>query len=189
MSSNVILILAAFFCVAAVILLYIFIIPHKKRDKLNSFGKFIHDTCNFKYLTIEKILKFLYVISTTFIIMLGFFMIFWVETTYYYNSGYKYAYSTYYEWRGYIGFVVLLVGPIFVRIIYEVTMMIIIAINNIIEINNKLPKADVATNELASNALSNNQSPAKNDYEINFCATCGTCLDDTHKCPQCMKQY
>lgn len=42
--------------IVATVLAYVFIVPEKRREKLNAFGKFLHDTCNFKYLIVEKIL-------------------------------------------------------------------------------------------------------------------------------------
>lgn len=43
--------------IVATVLAYVFIVPEKRREKLNAFGKFLHDTCNFKYLIVEKILQ------------------------------------------------------------------------------------------------------------------------------------
>ena len=39
--------------IVATVLAYVFIVPEKRREKLNAFGKFLHDTCNFKYLIVE----------------------------------------------------------------------------------------------------------------------------------------
>ncbi len=47
---------AAILAVAATVLALIFIVPEKRRSKLNAFGKFVQDTLNFKYLIVEKIL-------------------------------------------------------------------------------------------------------------------------------------
>lgn len=38
---------AIILAIAATVLAFIFIVPEKKREKLNAFGKFLHDTCNF----------------------------------------------------------------------------------------------------------------------------------------------
>ena len=62
--------------VVATILAYVFIVPESRREKLNAFGKFLHDTCNFKYLIVEKILQALYIFFTADLIILGFFMLF-----------------------------------------------------------------------------------------------------------------
>ena len=34
--------------IVATVLAYVFIVPEKRREKLNAFGKFLHDTCNFR---------------------------------------------------------------------------------------------------------------------------------------------
>lgn len=60
--------------IVATVLAYVFIVPEKRREKLNAFGKFLHDTCNFKYLIVEKILQALYIFFTADMIILGFFM-------------------------------------------------------------------------------------------------------------------
>ena len=41
--------------VVATVLAYVFIVPEKRREKLNAFGKFLHDTCNFKYLIVDSV--------------------------------------------------------------------------------------------------------------------------------------
>lgn len=46
------------------VLAFIFIVPEKRREKPNAFGKFLHDTCNFKYLVVEKLLQALYIFAT-----------------------------------------------------------------------------------------------------------------------------
>lgn len=48
---------AALLAIAATVLAFVFIVPEKRREKLNAFGKFLHDTCNFKYLVVEKLLQ------------------------------------------------------------------------------------------------------------------------------------
>ena len=46
---------------AVAVLAFVFIIPANRRERLNKFGQFIHDLLNFKYLVLEKILRFMYV--------------------------------------------------------------------------------------------------------------------------------
>ena len=48
--------------VVATILAFIFLVPEKRREKMNAFGRFLHDTVNFKYLLVEKILQALYIL-------------------------------------------------------------------------------------------------------------------------------
>ena len=71
---------AVILAIAATVLAFIFIVPEKKREKLNAFGKFLHDTCNFKYLVVEKLLQALYIFLTAYFILQGFFMLF--QTSY-----------------------------------------------------------------------------------------------------------
>jgi len=79
MSAVVLPVIAFLLTLVATVLAFIFIIPEKKRARLNKFGKFLHDTFNFKYLVIEKILQALYVFATIFIVALGFCMLFYVQ--------------------------------------------------------------------------------------------------------------
>ena len=117
------MIIALLLAIAATVLAFIFIVPEKKRDKLGKFGKFLHDTCNFKYLIIEKILQALYIFFTTMVILIGFFMLFC---------------SDWNGWMGGKGILLMILGPIAVRLSYELVMLAVLAVKNIISINNKL---------------------------------------------------
>ncbi len=163
MGITTILILGFIFGLAATILSFIYIIPDKKRGGLNPFFRFLHDLFNFKFLIVEKILQFSYVLATSVTLIAGVFMLFWFEESWTYNSM---ANSFYggggYEpqmvWRGYIGLLVILFGPIFIRLAYELLMMAIIAVKNLVQINNKIknqnentapaPDAPVFTSEI-----------------------------------------
>ena len=68
-SSGSFMAAAVLLAIAATILAFIFIVPESKREKLNSFGKFLHDALNFKFLIVEKILQALYIFATAFIIL------------------------------------------------------------------------------------------------------------------------
>ncbi len=155
--------------IAGAVLATIFIIPESKRAKLtNPFFAFLHDLFNFKILFLEKILKFLYVLSTLTTIAVGSLMIFWVEKTYYGN----------YEWMGYNGLFVLIFGPVFIRVIYELGMMFIVLVRNTSDIKKKLdPKADAAVE-------AEPETP-----KINFCTECGGAVDADKKCTKCGKEY
>lgn len=129
-----IVILASLLAIIATILAFVYIVPEKKRDRLNKFGKFLHDTVNFKYLIVEKILQFSYILATAFTILAGFFMLFYVE-----ESGYYYRRT---EWYGGYGLLMMILGPIAIRLAYEFIMMAILLIKNVIQINNKLKAPD-----------------------------------------------
>ncbi len=55
--SDGLMVFAVLAAIAAMVLAFIFLVPEKCRAKLNGFGKFIHDTLNFKYLIISKVLQ------------------------------------------------------------------------------------------------------------------------------------
>ena len=183
MSSSVIFTLSALFTVAAIVLLYIFVIPKEKREGLNKLGVILHDFLNFKYLILEHIMKFFYVLATVFVVILGFFMLFYVEESYHYGGWYSDGYYTS-EWKGYYGLLILILGPIVIRILYEAIMMAILAVKNIIEINNKIPEKNGKSNEDAAS-----ETPMENTDNPKYCASCGAHLDENGTCPYCMKKY
>lgn len=188
---------------AATVLAFIFIIPEKRLPKLNGFLKFLHDLFNFKFLIIEKILQFCYVLATASVISYG------LITLFQFRERYSY-YGSSYEWTGYYGLIYLILGPIAVRLAYEVLMLAIIAIKNIIKINNKLKNQNedddnsspFITETFASNYIkSQSTEPEQPMYEQPlysvpntpptppsanyFCANCGSRLDANGVCPNC----
>lgn len=128
--------------IAVTVLAYIFIIPEKKREGLPKIFKFIHDLFNFKELYLEKILKALYILCTVACVTIG---LFWQMGF----SVYEGYYDTYVEWYGGYGLLMILVGPIVIRIVYESLMMFVLLVKNTIEINNKLkaPHAEEVPHE------------------------------------------
>lgn len=131
MEMGILVVLAILTAIAATVLCCIFIVPEKRRGSMNKFGKFLHDLVNFKFLIIEKILQFVYILATTFTLTMGFFMLFYVDERY----GYYYS-ST--EWYGGYGLLMIILGPIAVRLVYEILMMAVLLIKNVIQINNKI---------------------------------------------------
>lgn len=105
------------------ILLWILVIPEKRRPKLGKFFAFLADLFNFKSLLIEKILKFTYVLLTLFAIVFGFCMLFIVS---------------YGESMALYGVLIMILGPIALRLVYELSMMGVLLVNNVIEINRKM---------------------------------------------------
>ena len=116
----VLFIIALMFAIIGTVLAFVFILPANRRGALPGFFVFIHDTFNFKSLILEYILRALYVFSTLFVILYGFFMIFTFSSA---SLG---------------GFLMMILGPIVIRIIFEGSMMFILLVKNTIEINNKL---------------------------------------------------
>lgn len=136
---GIISIFASLAALALTIVAFVLIIPKSKRKGMtNPFLIFLHDLFNFKQLWLEKIFKFLYVLSTISCVAIGIPMIFWFEKRYYYSSFYRDYDNFTYEWRGYIGILLVILGPIVVRIAFEAIMMFILLVKNTMEINKKM---------------------------------------------------
>ena len=187
-ASGVLSVIATILAIVVTVLAFIFIVPEKRREKLNAFGKFLHDTCNFKYLVVEKILQALYIFATAVVILNGFFMLFTV---------------VYGQWLGGYGILVMILGPIVIRLVYELLMMVIILIKNVISINNKLKNQNgdnVTGDVFASPDISGVREAIKQQVEAKkaetaeekpaapaakFCIKCGAKLDENGNCPNC----
>lgn len=177
---------AALLAIAATVLAFVFIVPEKRREKLNAFGKFLHDTCNFKYLVVEKLLQALYIFSTALVILNGFFLLFQ---------------SVYGHWLGGYGILLMVVGPIVLRLIYELLMMVVLLVKNVIGINNKLknqngdtdagdvfaaPDVSEMREVIRQRRDAATQTPAA--PQPHFCTKCGSPLDEAGNCPNCTKE-
>ena len=105
--------------IAAVVCLYIFVLPKEKDGNLgNPVLQALHDLFTFKKLYIESITRFLYVLATVFVVVSGFFMLFG---------------------RTFVsGLLMMIIRPVIVRISFEFCMLTILLVKNVIEINNKL---------------------------------------------------
>ena len=176
---------AIIFAIAATVLAFIFVVPEKKREKLGTFGKFVHDTVNFKYLIVEKILQALYIFATAYTILCGFFMLFMTTTTW-----------TGTRWLGGWGILLMLLGPIVIRLLYELLMMAVLLVKNVIEINCKLRAQDgaKANDVFAAPDMSGLREKLQKKFakeepeKPTFCAKCGTKLDEGGACPNCTAQ-
>lgn len=165
----VLAVLAVLTAVAATVLAFIFITPEKKRDKLPKFLRLLHDICNFNGLIIEKILKAVYIFATAYVIISEFFSIFTGKNIL-------------------LCLLTMVLAPIAIRIAFELVMMAVLLVKNVISINNKLKNQ--------------NEGEAKSDFEFDyssfkaddaqpkttesFCKKCGAKLDgDAAFCPVC----
>ena len=139
-------IIATILAIAATVVAFVMIVPESKREKLGRFGKFLHDAVNFKFLIVEKILQALYIFVTAYVILCGFFMLFMAPETW-----------TGRHWLGGYGILLMVLGPIAVRLCYELLMMAVLAVKNIISINNKLhnQNGDAAAPDIFSPDMSN----------------------------------
>lgn len=107
------------------------------------------------------------------------------------------------QWLGGYGILVMILGPIVIRLVYELLMMVIILIKNVISINNKLKNqnGDNATDDVfASPDISGVREAIKQQVEAKkaetaeekpaapaakFCIKCGAKLDENGNCPNC----
>ena len=123
MMPTTMLIIAGVLALVATVLAFIYVVPEKRREKLGAFGKFLHDTCNFKYLMVEKILQALYIFTTAAVIIFGVLMLF--RNEYNYWTGDR-------IWMGGYGLLIIILGPIAIRLSYELMMMAILLLKNVI---------------------------------------------------------
>lgn len=106
------------------ILLVVLVVPEKRRAGLPKFFQVVHDICNFKGLLLEKVLKVLYIFSTINVMLTGIFT--------WFSGGYNFGMTFL------AGLLILVLGPIIVRLAYEFMMLFVLLVKNVIQINNKL---------------------------------------------------
>lgn len=165
--------------IAATVLAFIFLVPEKCRAKLNGFGKFIHDTLNFKYLIISKVLQAFYIFSTAFAIIGGFFMLFQTDI--------------FDRWMGGYGLLLMFLGPIVIRVVYELLMLSLLLVQNVISINRKLrnqndedgKEADIFASPDLSGFKATFRKQQTPSAGARFCFRCGAPLDPYGNCPNC----
>lgn len=168
MPVNAAYILGVLSALAATVLAFIFFLPEKKKANLPDGLKKIVDILDFRTLFLEKIVKAIYLFLTFACICIGLFMLISV------NYGY---YSDY--WMGGRGLLLMILGPVAIRIVFEITMLFILLVQNVIEINKKLSAKAEPTEEPESVSV---------EPEYRFCTHCGTRYDiNTGGCPNCDK--
>ncbi|MBQ7800048.1 MAG: hypothetical protein IJ370_06105 [Oscillospiraceae bacterium] len=119
----IIVLISIFVALIATVLIFCFILPEKEYPHLTNFLKKVADICNLKNLLVEKILKFIYILSTIFSVVVGFCMLFIVSND---------------KWMGVYGILIMLVAPILIRLVHEGLMLTVLLVKNVIEINKKM---------------------------------------------------
>ena len=132
------------------ILLAILVVPEKRRNGLPKFFQVIHDICNFKGLLLEKVLKILYIFSTINVMLTGIFT--------WFSCGYNFGMTFL------TGLLILVLGPILVRLAYEFLMLFVLLVKNVIQINNKLNgrSDNPFANNIDLNQFKNSNAPEQN---------------------------
>ena len=95
----------------------------------------------------------------------------------------------------------MVVGPIVLRLIYELLMMVVLLVKNVIGINNKLknqngdtdagdvfaaPDVSEMREVIRQRREAATQTPAA--PQPHFCTKCGSPLDEAGNCPNCTKE-
>lgn len=130
----ILMLVAAVLAVVGTVLLFIFVLPGDKRAALPTVGKWIHDFLNFKSLIVEAVLKFLYILSTIFVILTGIFTLF-TENYFGQSNAVK-------------GLLTIVLGPLTVRLGFELLMLLILLTKNVIGINRRLASADETIDDI-----------------------------------------
>lgn len=157
------IVLGIILAIVGTIVSFILIVPDKRRNGLPGFFKFLHDLFNFKFLTLEKIMQAFYIFSTIFIIVYGFFFLFTFTEDFRGNV----------SWNGWMGFLMMILGPVIIRVAYELLMMFIILVKNTNQINNKLGTsyAETTKKTAPTTPVAPAQAPAQEEGW--FCTQCG----------------
>ncbi len=168
-------ILAFIGAIVCTVLLMVLVTPEKRRSGLNKFFKAVADICNFKGLVLEYIVRALYIFLTILTVLMGFFTLFTQPME---------------------GLLLMVLGPIVLRIFFELSMMIILLVKNVIQINKKLPgqvddpmKLDIAAAVAEAKAEPKAAETAADEPKMVFCAQCGTQYDASKGgCPNGCKE-
>ncbi len=124
---SIIFVIALFAALLLTVLTVILVTPEKRRAYLNSFFCWIADIFNCKALLLEKILKFFYIFFTYTSVITGVIVLLYSPFADFLNGQIALT-----------GLFFIILMPILIRIVHEATMLTIIAVKNIISINNKL---------------------------------------------------
>ena len=147
--------------IVAMVLLCIKVLPGSKDGTFsNKHLQKLHDYFNFKKLYIESVLKFIFTLATVTCVVMGvvgllmsvFDLLGGFVHLFDYGSGY-FSYLMGNFVVSVLGSATIMVlGPIVLRLVYEGTMMLILLVKNVIEINNKIgaPAQSQAEEQIAA---------------------------------------
>ena len=121
---DVVLIIFGVIALILTILSMIFIVPRNREPQLSGFFKWLHHVFNFDSLLIEQILKFLYILCSFAAVFLGLAAI--IQS---FSGDGSVAL---------IGLLLIVLGPIVIRLLYESMMMFVILVKQVSDINRKI---------------------------------------------------
>ena len=114
--------------VVLTVLVFVLLLSRKKRDGLKGFWAKVADFFSFKHLYIEKFIQAIYIFTTFLFELMGFLMLFRTYTDWYGDT----------HWMGGRGLLIMIFSPIVIRLMYELVMMSVLLVKNVIQINSKL---------------------------------------------------
>lgn len=167
--------------IVVTVLLVVMVTPKKKRESLPKFFVFLHDLFNFKYLIIEKILKVVYIFATLVCLIEGFLTIITSPTAYLPGQ------------MVLVGLLLMVLGPIVIRIAFELMMSFLLLVKNTMEINNKIKNQNEqkqetifeTSEEYINSFVPEQKTCAKCGAKISkdglFCSSCGEKVEETEK--------
>ena len=155
LSNTIVLIVGIILAIAATVFLFIKVLPSKKDGTFsNKLLQRTHDYFNFKKLYIESILKAVFAFATVATVLIGVLtltlgslidFISLVSSAVQYNVEIGEFMQVYWPflWRNLLtGLFYAVVAPLALRLGYELIMMFVLLVKNVIEINNKMKKKD-----------------------------------------------
>lgn len=147
------IIIGAIFTIAAIIALYILVLPQSKDGNLGGFGQFLYDFFKMKKLYLEAVLRFFYILATLGCFIIGFMLLFG-KLDLYFTTKSTFA----------MGLALMIVGPIALRLTFEASMLGILLVKNVIEINNSVNKKSSNMNFASDNKFTENMSRRATNY-------------------------
>lgn len=112
--------------IVLVILFYVLILPDAKRPTLNKGFQTVHDFLKIRKLMVESIFRFMYVFAVIFTVVQGI--------------------TTLFD-RFWIGLLQIILGPIACRLVFELLLMGVLLVKNVMEINNHLKGVNSSSEE------------------------------------------
>ena len=160
------------------ILVFAFVMPRVKDGKLgNGFLQFLHDLFHFKHLYLEDILKFVYVLATFTAIFGGLIALLLSLTG---NQETGEAVSPL------LCLGVMVLGPIVLRIAYEIGIMAVMLVRNVVEINQRMKT--IEQNKAREPKSTEKREAFRQPTYVPavFCQICGTKYEARlPRCPNC----
>ena len=167
--SAAFLVICMLLAIVAAVLICVFVLPRKRRARLTGFLAKVHEFVNFNVLIIEKLLKVLYILCTCVAVFFGIFVLFAVNAL--------------------SGLLIIVVGAVLIRVSYEITMLLVIGVNSLIQINKKTPGAPPcgpSAQYAPSQTPPAQAAPASAAPRMVYCTQCGTRYDASRGgCPNC----